>query len=183
MTTNPALDELRFLVGAWDMELSEASFLPDPETKLRGSVIFQWVEGGAALAMRMGDAGTPTATWIIGRDDAEPGYHVLYADGRGVSRVYRMSFGDGTWRMWRDTPEFSQRFEAEVGARPGGDQRLLAEVGGWRHDLGARLRRPLHPPTRRAWVVRGSPGSPRGSTAARSANPSQACKQDTAAEN
>ena len=30
MTTNPALDELQVLVGGWDMELSEASFLPDP---------------------------------------------------------------------------------------------------------------------------------------------------------
>jgi hypothetical protein len=27
-----------------------------------------------------------------------------------------MSLSDGTWRMWRDTPEFSQRFDAEVGA-------------------------------------------------------------------
>lgn len=30
MTTNPALADLQFLAGAWDMELSEASFLPDP---------------------------------------------------------------------------------------------------------------------------------------------------------
>jgi hypothetical protein len=145
MTTNPALDELRFLVGAWDMELSEASFLPDRETKLRGSVIFQWVEQGTALAMRMGDAGTPTATWIIGRDDAEPGYHVLYADGRGVSRVYRMSFGDGTWRMWRDTPDFSQRFEAEVGAGQaeinGSWQKSVDAGMTWGHDFTVRYTR------------------------------------------
>ncbi len=90
MTTNPALADLRFLVGAWDMELSEASFLPDPGAKVHGSVTFEWIEQGAALVMRMGDA-APTATWIFGRDDAEPGYHVLYADDRGVSRVYRMA--------------------------------------------------------------------------------------------
>jgi hypothetical protein len=46
--------------------------------------------------MRMGDAAAPTATWIIGRDDGELDYHVLYADDRGVSRVYRLSFTGGT---------------------------------------------------------------------------------------
>jgi hypothetical protein len=39
---------------------------------------------------------------------------VLYTDDRGVSRAYRMSFSDRTWRMWRDTPEFAQRFDADV---------------------------------------------------------------------
>jgi hypothetical protein len=110
MAANPQLDDLRFLVGSWDMELSGASFLPDPQAVLPGSVIFDWVEDGAALAMRMGQG----ATWIIGRDDAEKDYHVLYADGRGVSLVYRMSFDGHTWRLWRHTPEFSQRFEAVV---------------------------------------------------------------------
>lgn len=116
MTTNPALADLQFLVDAWDMELSGASFLPDPDATVRRSVTFEWIGQGAALVMRMGYAAAPAATWIIGRDDSELGYHVLYADDRGVSRVYRMSFGDGTWRMWRDTPEFSQRFDAEVSA-------------------------------------------------------------------
>jgi len=59
MTTNPALDELRFLVGGWDMELSEASFLPDPDATVRGPVTVEWIEQGAALVMRMGDAATP----------------------------------------------------------------------------------------------------------------------------
>jgi hypothetical protein len=99
--------------------------------------------------MRMGDAAAPRATWIIGRDDAQAGYHVLYADDRGVSRVYAMSFSDGTWRMWRDTPEFSQRFDAEVS--PG-----QAEITGswqnspdggttWEHDFRLRYSRPGPP--------------------------------------
>jgi hypothetical protein len=146
MTTNPALDELRFLVGGWDMELSEASFLPDPDAKLRGSIAFEWIEQGAALAMRMGDAGTPTATWIIGRDEAEPGYHVLYADDRGVSRVYRMSFRDGSWRMWRDTPGFSQRFDAEISASraeiSGSWQKSVDGGATWEHDFKVSYTRP-----------------------------------------
>ena len=90
----------------------------------------------------LGDA----AAWVIGRDEAEPDYRVLYADGRGVSRVYGMSFSSGTWRMWRDTPEFSQRFDAEVS--PG-----QAEINGawqksvdggttWEHDFKVRYSRP-----------------------------------------
>jgi len=53
--------------------------------------------------------------------------------------------GEGMWRMWRDTPEFSQRFDAEVA--PG-----LAEINGswqksvdggttWEHDFTVRYRR------------------------------------------
>jgi hypothetical protein len=145
MTTNPALDELKFLPGDWDMDLSEASFLPDPDARLQGAVTFDWIEQGAALAMHMGGVGTPVAIWIIGRDDAEPGYQVLYADGRGVSRVYQMSFGAGVWRMWRDTPEFSQRFDAEVNAGQteiDGSWRKSVDGGlTWEHDFRVRYTR------------------------------------------
>ena len=149
MTVNPALDELRFLVGGWDMELSEASFLPDPDAKLRGSVTFEWLEQGAALVMRMGGATAPGATWIIGRDDAEPDYQVLYADDRGISRVYQMSLGDGTWRIWRDAPEFFQRFEAEVSADRaeinGSWQKSVDGGTAWTHDFKVRYTRNRKP--------------------------------------
>lgn len=59
MTTNPALSPLQFLVGAWDMELSGAAFLPDPDASVHGPVTFEWIEQGAALVMRMGGKGTP----------------------------------------------------------------------------------------------------------------------------
>jgi hypothetical protein len=89
MTANPALAQLQFLAGRWEMELSEASFLPDPDGKLYGSVAFDWMEEGAALLMRMGEARTPAATWIIGRDEAEAGYQVCTpttAGSRGSTR-------------------------------------------------------------------------------------------------
>jgi hypothetical protein len=128
------------------MELSEASFLPDPAATLAGSVTFDWIEQGAALVMRMGDATTPTATWIIGRDDFAADYHVLYADDRGVSRVYQMSFGAGTWRMWRDTPDFSQRFEAHVSidlTEINGTWQKSVDAGAtWEHDFKICYRRP-----------------------------------------
>lgn len=149
MTANPALAELQFLAGAWDMELSDASFLPDPDAKVRGSVTFEWTELGAALVMRIGDPATPAATWIIGRDDAEPDYVVLYADDRGVSRVYRMSLSGGTWRMWRDIPEFSQRFNAQVSTDQaeinGSWQKSVDSGTTWEHDFKVRYSRPSQP--------------------------------------
>jgi len=149
MTTNPALAPLQFLAGAWDMELSGASFLPDPDASVHGPVMFEWIEQGAALVMRMGGAGTPTATWVIGRDDADPDYRVLYADDRGVSRVYRMSFSDRTWRMWRETPAFSQRFDAEVSPGhaeiTGSWQKSVDGGRTWEHDFTVRYSR-LAPP-------------------------------------
>ena len=34
---------------------------------------------------------------------------MLYADVRGVARIYQMRLEDGVWKMWRDSPDFSQR--------------------------------------------------------------------------
>jgi len=52
---NPALNHLEVLVGDWEMELSNASFLPDPSATVKGPVSFEWVQDGAFLMMRMGD--------------------------------------------------------------------------------------------------------------------------------
>ncbi len=114
ITCNPALSELAFFVGDWDMALSGASFLPDPEQVIRGNFGCSWIEGGAVLVMRQGGPTPPLATWIIGRDESNPHYRALYSDDRGVSRIYAMSFIDNTWRLWRDHAGFSQRFEATV---------------------------------------------------------------------
>lgn len=128
MTANPALADLQFLAGPWDMELSDASFLPDHDAKVHGSVTFEWIAHVTALVMKMGDAATQGATWIIGRDDSGPDYLVRYADDRGVSRVYRMSLTEGSWRMWRDKAEISGSWQKSVDGR---------------HHLGARLPGPV----------------------------------------
>jgi hypothetical protein len=152
MTTNPALATLQFLAGAWDMELSEASFLPDPDASVHGPVTSSGSNRARpALRMRMGGAATPTATWIIGRDDSRPDYCVLYTDDRGISRAYEMSFSDRTWRMWRDTPEFSQRFDGEVSTGQaeiiGSWQKPVDGGRTWEHDFKVRYSR-LGPPGR-----------------------------------
>ncbi len=140
MTINPALADLQPLVGRWRMELHNAAFLPDPEARVSGSVEIEWIEDGSALRMRQGAAEQPpAAVWIIGRDDSEVGYSVLYADARGVSRIYRMSFEGTRWRMWRHTPEFSQRFDAELepgaGAIRGRWEKSTDQRATWEHDF------------------------------------------------
>jgi len=113
---NPALKQLEGLVGEWEMELSNASFLPRPSDTVKGLVSFECVQDGAFLVMRMGDnsASPPAAMWLISRDESIPNYTVLYYDARRVSRVYGMSFSDGVWKMWREAPGFLQRFTGTI---------------------------------------------------------------------
>src|SRR5690242_18078215 len=100
---NPSLIALEGLVGEWEMELSNAAFLPGPSDRVKGGpVLIEWVQDGAFLALRMGDKAShpPQALWLISRDDSAPNYIVLYYDARSVSRVYAMSFSEGVWKMW-----------------------------------------------------------------------------------
>ncbi len=113
---NPALADLAFLAGEWDMEVSNAPFLPTRDDTAHGHVTFAWIEEGAFLVMRQSEQfeTPPSARWAIGRDGSGTAFTVLYSDERGVSRVYDMSFSDATWRLWRNDPGFSQRFEGRV---------------------------------------------------------------------
>lgn len=123
---NPSLKQLAMLEGEWVIELSNAAFLPDPKTTMTGSASFDWIEDGAYLVMRQGErAQDMWAIWTINRDEAASDYKVFYFDNRNVSRIYEMSFENNVWKMWRHTPEFSQRFEAKVSK----DKKVL--TGAW----------------------------------------------------
>ena len=113
---NPALKDLEILAGNWDMVLSNASFLPNSSDTITGQISIAWLESGAFLVMYMGSKPlvTPDATWLISRDASALHYTALYYDNRKVSRVYEMSFSDGIWRMWRNSADFSQRFEGQL---------------------------------------------------------------------
>ena len=138
---NPALNDLEALVGDWEMELSNAAFLPDPSDTAKGSASFAWAQDGAFLLMRsMGDGqpSPPAAVLMIGRDDAAADYTVLYYDSRGVSRVYAMSFADGVWKMWREATGFSQRFEGAIsqdGATIAAHWEKSFDGATWEHDF------------------------------------------------
>lgn len=116
LSPNPSLKDLQVLIGGWEMELSNAAFLPNPSDTVKGDVRFEWLEDGAFLLMRIGDQspGTPWALWLINRDDASSDYKVFYYDDRKVSRIYEMSFSNQVWKLWRQSPDFSQRFEGNI---------------------------------------------------------------------
>jgi hypothetical protein len=128
--TNPALSQLNFLVGEWRTELTNASFLPDHSVTLRGHTSFGWVDNGAFLAMRQFEtpSGPPQAVLVIGRDQAEGNYEVLYFDRRPMSRIYHMSL---RWQRLEDVAGGS-RILAAVRVYGFNGQthpdRLLAEV-------------------------------------------------------
>ncbi|SRR6266496_1548524 len=90
--------------------------------------------------MRMGGepSGTPMAIWLINRDDASSDYRAFYYDDRKVSRIYEMSFSGRLWRLWRQSPNFSQRFEGRISKD---DNKILAKWEKssdgqiWEHDF------------------------------------------------
>lgn len=108
--SNPMLKDLKVLVGDWEMELSNAAFLPDSSSTVKGRISFEWLENGAFLIMRM----SQNALWLINRDDSSADYKVFYYDTRSVSRIYEMSFSGNVWKIWRQSPDFSQRFEGNL---------------------------------------------------------------------
>jgi hypothetical protein len=110
---NPALRDLSSLVGEWVADIT----FPGPDVvTATATVSIEWIERGAFIAIRS------TVEWegpgesisVIGRNDENGDYTVLYFDDRGVSRIYQMIFKDGVWRQWRDAPGFSQRFTGEL---------------------------------------------------------------------
>ena len=110
--SNLALERLHVFIGKWNTEITSMSFHPDPSAVAYGHTFFEWLEGGAFLTQHseVPDSEFPRATAVMGPDDKAETYCVLYFDSRGVSRIYQMSFSDGTWKLWRNFPGFSQRF-------------------------------------------------------------------------
>ena len=120
--SNPALQELQILIGRWEMELSNAEFLPNPSATVKGNVSFEWLEDGAFLIMRMGDrvSEAPSAIWLMHRDDANSDYKAFYYDDRKVSRIYEMSFSNNIWsygEMHRSFRSVSKRISVEMAIR------------------------------------------------------------------
>lgn len=86
------------------------------------NIVFEWIENGAFLkqtAETISTGGIPDETLdklptpltcIIGFDDTNNRFSHLYADARGVFRVYQMSFDRREWKLWREAPDFLQRF-------------------------------------------------------------------------
>lgn len=99
------IEELEPFVGVWRMQTSFAAGADLPRAETR----FEWLEGGRFLIQRwfVEHPDAPDGIAIIGFDDERGTYLQHYFDSRGVARLYKMSFEDGVWRLWRDEPDFS----------------------------------------------------------------------------
>ena len=119
---HPALVRLDVLVGRWTVQ-------PKVEGVGTAWTEFAWQEGGMFLRQHSDADAVPSTApqaWrdnapfptiaVIGLDDAAEEFTMLYADARGVHRVYRMTFADGEWIIWRYAPGFDQRFTGTLSA-------------------------------------------------------------------
>ena len=124
------LENLEILVGEWEVE---ATFKPgffgpgSPEATSQGRSIFEWLDGGYFLTQRFvnGHPAFPSGITIIGASEERDAFVQHYYDSRGVARVYRMTVGDGEWKLWREAPGFWQRYTGAIAADG------TAIVGAW----------------------------------------------------
>jgi hypothetical protein len=133
----PALGKL---VGTWTTEATHPAF---PGTVVRGHSEIEWLEGERFLIIRarLDHQDFPDSISIVGDTD---GLQMHYFDSRGVHRIYPTSISDDEWKMWRDSPGFSQRithtFEDD-GNRIEGVSQLSTDGTTWEDDLKITYRR------------------------------------------
>jgi hypothetical protein len=143
-TGSDSLELLEPFVGEWTMAV-EFEGMP-PVTDAGAWVSFEWLPGERFLIQRweVPVPEAPDGIAVIGPDPGSEGdYLQHYFDSRGVARVYRMSFEDGIWKLWRDEPDFSpldfsQRFTgnfSEDGKTIAGAWEIRHDGKSWEHDF------------------------------------------------
>ena len=131
------------LVGEWRIQ---AAFEDAPPADIGARVSFEWLPGERFLIQRwqVPVPEAPDGIAIIGADPKSEGNYLQhYFDSRGVARVYKMSFNDGVWNLWRDkadfsTLEFSQRFTGTFsadGETIAGRWEICHDGKTWEHDF------------------------------------------------
>jgi hypothetical protein len=143
-SSDRSLAQLDPLVGTWTTVGVHPAFAHDAH----GVSVFEWLPGGDLLLWHFtwDEPGPPSATCVIGRDDSEPTCSMVYADERGVTRIYRMSLEAGVWKMWRDAPSFSQRMTgrlSEDGNTISVHGELARDGANWEQDLDVTYKRRL----------------------------------------
>jgi hypothetical protein len=138
---DPGLAALDALAGTWRTEATHPMF---PSTVVSGRGTFEWLAGERFLVhhSHADHPDVPDAISVLGAPDGE--LSMFYFDSRGVHRVYRVSVGDGVWRMWRDAPGFSQRFTGtfeDGGDTVAGHWELSRDGSTWDDDLEITYRR------------------------------------------
>jgi hypothetical protein len=110
---NKALAVLKPFIGTW----ASVGTHPQIDGKIHGETTFEWHESGAFVIMRSSvveDVGVPQGVAIIGSDDKQGTYAMIYYDTRGVSRTMKVSIAENVLVWWRNSPEMSQRYTFTV---------------------------------------------------------------------
>jgi hypothetical protein len=120
-STNPALERLDCLIGAWTMEATLGGHrLPPARTTFRwweeAPFLVQHTDldrdpfDAAPLPEDLMSKSPMPVTAMIGLDDSCEEFSMLHADARGVVRVYHMTLNEAVWKIWRNARTFHQRF-------------------------------------------------------------------------
>jgi len=137
-----SLRQFDILVGEWHTTGTHPAF----PSAVHGHSSFEWLAEGALLIWRFDweRSGPPCAVCVIGRDDAVEPCSMLYSDERGVARIYQMSLEGGVWKMWRESPGFSQRMTGTIsndGNTITSHGELSRDGSNWEQDLDVAYKR------------------------------------------
>lgn len=103
---------LGLLLGTWRVEVEfpgQLDYRP-----LVGSARFRWLVKDALMVVSTRVPGGPPASiCVLGTDDTNKEFVMLYSDTRRVAREYWMTLTREKWTLERDAPRFYQRFEGK----------------------------------------------------------------------
>lgn len=137
---DPALEPFEALIGAWATEAAHVAV----DAVVKGSVTFEWLEGGHFLVQRsrVDHELFPDGIGLIGAPEDGDGLVLEYFDSLGVRRTYGTSLDDGVWRMWREATGFDQRFSATLDPDAfEGVFEVARTQGEWQEDMRVTYRR------------------------------------------
>ena len=130
------LEDLEPLVGDW----TTTATLPGGDAPVSGRTSFAWLDRGGYLIQHamMEDPVFPPGVMVIDPDSLGERIVQHYFDSRGVARVYGVTLEDGTFRLWRDGADFSQRYEGRFspdGSTLTGAWEKSDDGSNWEHDF------------------------------------------------
>jgi hypothetical protein len=101
------LKRLEFFIGKWEIEVIHPHFKTN---SIIGQTVFDWMEREKFMVQRtlINQREFPSSTIVYDYDSNTGTYLQHYFDSRGITRLYNMSLENDDWKLWRDTPDFSQ---------------------------------------------------------------------------
>ena len=134
---NASLKPFEPLIGEWRTTGTHPLL---PGKPLHGRASFSWIEGGAFLVWRseIDEPEVPSGTAILGSDDAQGTFFLLYFDERDVSRAYGVTIRGDVMIWSRDDPKFRQRMTFTIdadGSRIVSKGEMSREGKPWEGDL------------------------------------------------